>query len=148
MARMRTATTPNIAPVCRLPSCAPAFPQKGNPAAELSATTHTVHDYVEERPGENGLLESAADAKRTIRRRIAELVSQDAPVPCPVSNGAEGATGKSTRGGRRVEEGDVFLFPGGMAAIWHAHQMILGVSPPMKSVCFGYVFPSVSMLLY
>lgn len=88
----------------------------------------------------DALLTSGAEAKREIRRRIADLVSRDSPSPCSLSNGTADAKEPTTRGGRHVAEDDVFLFPTGMSAIWHAHQTILGVEAPVKSVCFGCVF--------
>ena len=60
-------------------------------------------------------------------------------VPCPGLTGTvEGVeVGPSSRGVASVSEDDVFLYPTGMAAIWSAHQLVLGAVGVGKSVCFG-----------
>lgn len=98
--------------------------------------------YVEERYGRNLPLASAPFAKRALRRRIADVLIHDdtgdcAGRPCAGLNEAE--VGPSFRGVDNVAEDDVFLYPTGMSAIWHAHQLALSTRPVGKSVCFGYV---------
>ena len=97
--------------------------------------------YVEERYGRNLPLDLASNAKKTLRRRIAGVlgVHDDGPTLC-VSAGAQMQVGPSSRGVTAVTEDDVYLYPSGMAAIWSAHQLVLNVRPPAKSVCFGSVF--------
>lgn len=96
--------------------------------------------YLEERYGRNLPLSVAASAKRALRRRLAGVLIRDdgAGLEEPCAPGAA-EVGPSSRGVRDVAEGDVYLFPSGMAAIWTAHQCLLGVGPEAKSVCFGCV---------
>jgi hypothetical protein len=99
--------------------------------------------YLEERYGRNMPLGVAAFAKRALRRRLAGVLMGDGgnggdlelDVPCA-------AVGPSSRGVKSVAEGDVYLTPSGMAAIWTAHQCLLGIGPEAKSVCFGCALPS------
>jgi cystathionine gamma-synthase len=93
--------------------------------------------YVEERYGRNLPLSLALSAKQSLRRRIAGVLIHDNPTT-PTGD-REAQLGPSTRGVAAVAENDVFLYPSGMAAIWSAHQLVLSVRPPGKSVCFGFV---------
>ena len=106
---------------------------------ELGADGRT---YLEERYGRNMPLGVAAFAKRALRRRLAGVWIKD------VDGDGDGgdleldlracaAGGASSRGVKSVAEGDVYLTPSGMTAIWTAHQCLLGVGPEAKSVCFG-----------
>ncbi|KAK1231672.1 Cystathionine gamma-synthase [Marasmius sp. AFHP31] len=79
----------------------------------------------------------ALEEKRTIRKRIADLL-----------NGGDG-NGSSlfypaeqlVPGMRReVQPHDVFLYTTGMAAIWHAHQLTTCLSPELKVASFGYPY--------
>lgn len=94
--------------------------------------------YVEERYGRNMPLESAAKAKRAMRRRIAGVLVRDTPAEWKDAGTKDAEVGPSTRGVSEVTEDDVFLFPTGMSAIWSAHQLALAVRPRAKSICFGY----------
>lgn len=94
--------------------------------------------YVEERYGRNLPLESAASAKRALRRRIAGVLIRDSPNDWSAAGGQDAELGPSTRGVEDVSEEDVFLYSTGMAAIWSAHQLALGTRPAAKSICFGY----------
>jgi cystathionine gamma-synthase len=106
--------------------------------------------YLEERYARNLHPNAAAEAKRSLRRRIAGVLVRDdgSTSGCsPTSrrqNGDEedAAVGPSTRGVPNITEDDVFLFPGGMCAIWHTHQLLLNVLGNRKSVCWGYVHVS------
>lgn len=101
--------------------------------------------YVEERYGRNLPVASASAAKRALKRRIAGVLVRDNSSDCPGGPCAgvpEAAVGPSTRGVADVSEEDVYLFPCGMSAIWNAHELVLAVRPPAKSVCFGYAFGS------
>lgn len=102
--------------------------------------------YLEERYGRNLPVAAAAAAKRAMRRRIAGvLVSDDHPDVHAGSNDVE--IGPSSRGVSDVSEDDVFLFPTGMASIWAAHQLALGVRPVAKSVCFGFPYTDTLKIL-
>lgn len=106
---------------------------------------HTT--YLEERYGRNLPLSAATTAKRALRRRIAGVLLRDSispsdPVESLGAQDATGVVGQSWRGVREVSEDDVFLYPTGMSAIWHAHNLVLGSSERRgrkagKSVCFG-----------
>ena len=71
-------------------------------------------------------LAKAAEAKRTFRQGIADLVVEDRSME------------KSARIAQRVvSEDDVVLFSTGMAAIWHIHLALVERFPGSKSVSFG-----------
>lgn len=55
----------------------------------------------------------------------------------------------SERAGGQLTEQDVFLYPGGMTAIFHAHQLVLSLrhSKPGKSVCFGFPYTDTLKIL-
>ena len=106
-------------------------------SAELFSRDHL--NYLEERYGRNMPLESAAAAKRAMRRRIAGVLVRDTPSDWSTAGGHEVELGPSTRGVEGVTEGDVFLYATGMSAIWSAHQLALATRPSAMSICFGYV---------
>jgi cystathionine gamma-synthase len=106
--------------------------------------------YLEERYGRNLPLTSVKLAKSALRRRIAgELVphedgsvavataAQRSEQPQPHQHDLQRG-GK----GKLVTEDDVYLYPTGMSAIWHAHAIAGALRErsggrPGKSVCFG-----------
>ncbi|KAH7886863.1 pyridoxal phosphate-dependent transferase [Phlebopus sp. FC_14] len=83
----------------------------------------------DERGGRNLPSSEGLVAKFALRRRIASLLVHD-----------DVRSGSSLLGCRKVTEDDVFLFPCGMAAIWNAHQLLLGARHPSKSVVFGFPY--------
>lgn len=99
--------------------------------------------YLEERYGRNLPVKFANNAKVALRRRIAGVLKGETEV-----NDKENQTScadleeqrqlKGDRGIRGLSEQDVYLYPCGMSAIYHAHQaaMLVGDSTA-KSVCFG-----------
>ena len=115
--------------------------------------------YLEERYARNLPMSAAAEAKRTLRTRIAGVLVRNDKLCAGARNGTlEGSEGigsidgchspastlgrfprpcSSTRGVSGLTEDDVSLFPTGMSAIWHAHQLALRVFGEKKSVCFG-----------
>ncbi|KAF9817726.1 hypothetical protein IEO21_03275 [Rhodonia placenta] len=103
--------------------------------------------YVEERYGRNLPLESAAAAKRALRRRIAGVLVHDSPNDWSAAGGQDVELGPSTRGVESVTEDDVFTFSTGMSAIWSAHQLALGVRPAAKSICFGFPYTDTLKIL-
>ncbi|KAI0353912.1 PLP-dependent transferase [Trametes cingulata] len=113
--------------------------------AELLSKDH--YNYLEERYGRNMPLESAAAAKRAMRRRIAGVLVRDTPNDWSTAGGHEAELGPSTRGVEGVTEEDVYLYPTGMSAIWSAHQLALGVRPTAKSVCFGFPYTDTLKIL-
>ncbi|KAE9408020.1 PLP-dependent transferase [Gymnopus androsaceus JB14] len=106
-------------------------------AVEDLNADHSV--YLEERYGRNLPITAAAAAKRALRRRISGVLLRD-------DRSSDNAgdqnlqLGPSARGVSEVSETDVYLYPGGMNAIWNAHQLALGTRPPAKSVCFGFPY--------
>ncbi|KDQ51407.1 hypothetical protein JAAARDRAFT_534542 [Jaapia argillacea MUCL 33604] len=67
------------------------------------------------------------DEKVIVRKRIAELAAfGDLGTHCYQSSA------------KVVTEDDVYLYPTGMSAIWHAHQLVDGTQG--KSVCFGFPY--------
>ncbi|KAL1919163.1 uncharacterized protein VTP21DRAFT_2545 [Calcarisporiella thermophila] len=84
--------------------------------------------YVEERYGRNLHFGFAEKAKLALRRRIAGIVDENS------------TTEENTDRGITLTENDVYLFPCGMNAIFHAHRYILEAGTPRKSVCFGFPY--------
>jgi len=76
--------------------------------------------YFEGRYGRNSPFTDPSAAKSVLRSRIAQGLEAQAR-------------------SLSVSSDDVYLYPCGMAAIWNAHQLLLDVRPPAKSVCFGLV---------
>ncbi|KAG1851949.1 pyridoxal phosphate-dependent transferase [Suillus subluteus] len=131
----------------QLPSFGSTPPLSPNPQDVLSKDQST---YLEERYGRNLPLSAGSYAKRAMRRRIAGVLVrdnwEDCPHgPCAGANDVE--VGPSQRGVRDVTEDDVYLFSAGMAAIWTAHQLVLGTRPPAKSVCFGFPYTDTLKIL-
>lgn len=101
--------------------------------------------YLEERYGRNLPVKFANNAKLALRRRIAGVLSGG---ESDIVNDKENQTScddleeqrhmKGDRGIRGLSQEDVYLYPCGMSAIFHTHQiaMMLGDSS-LKSVCFG-----------
>ena len=114
--------------------------------------------YLDERDVRRLPMSAAAEAKRTLRTRIAGVLVQNDNLCTRVQNGTlEGSevidttdgchllpstisklsSAQSTRGVTGLTKDDVFLFPSGMSAIWHAHQLALRAFGEKKTVCFG-----------
>lgn len=120
----------------RLSISPPSSPVSHIPVDDFTLDHNT---YLEERYGRNLPHNAASSAKRALRRRIAGVL-----VKCPHAkrdciSDENAVLGPSSRGVSSVSESDVFLYPGGMNAIWNAHQMLLHTRPEAKSVCFGFV---------
>lgn len=78
-------------------------------------------------------------AKQALRRRIAGILL---PCEADANNLGDVRRGTVTLGERKVQEDDVFLYPTGMSAIWHAHKLARTArersgEPVGKSVCYG-----------
>ncbi|KAL0571821.1 Cystathionine gamma-synthase [Marasmius crinis-equi] len=77
----------------------------------------------------------ALGEKLVVRRRIAQLL-----------NGGDGeklnpsVLHDYTCGRLSVEAEDVFLYPSGMSAIWHAHYLTTCLYPGLKVACFGFLY--------
>ena len=138
----------------------PTFDSKGT-QGEDQGNGETVETYLEERYARNLPISAVAEAKRALRTRIATVLARNDKLCSGVQNGTlqcsevinsvdggnllPSAAGtacneRTTRGSSGITEGDVFLFPTGMSAIWHAHQLALHSFGERKSVCFGSVY--------
>lgn len=109
--------------------------------------------YVEERYGRNLPLTSAPSAKLALRRRIAGTLLSDRSEQSATEPPSD-AVGETGRHGTGVTEDDVYLFPSGMSAIFHAHQLALRAAPRLgpgrtvgKSVCFGFPYTDTLKIL-
>ncbi|KJZ70401.1 Cystathionine gamma-synthase [Hirsutella minnesotensis 3608] len=93
--------------------------------------------FLEERFGRNLDLALVERAKSAIRRRIAGSLTQEVDLthelPTP-------DVGSNTRGLQSLEEHDVYLFPAGMNAIFHAHRALLAARGQLKSISFGFPY--------
>lgn len=83
------------------------------------------NSFIEQKYGRVLDLQFATQAKIALRRRI--------------SGEAEKAESSMKRG-VHIAESDVYLYPTGMASIFHAHQALLGSETPKRSVCFGFPY--------
>ncbi|KAK4517384.1 uncharacterized protein ATC70_000719 [Mucor velutinosus] len=109
--------------------------------------------YLEERYGRNLPVKFANNAKVALRRRIAgvlkgesEFSDKESKTSC--ADLEEQRQLKGDRGIRGLSEEDVYLYPCGMSAIYHAHQaaMLIGDSTA-KSVCFGFPYTDTLKIL-
>lgn len=101
--------------------------QQQDAEADRSLSEHLT--YVEERYGRNMATIEAPRAKRALRKRIAGVASDEVKGNVDVLN----------RSGEAIREEDVYLYPTGMSAIYHAHQLALKVKNE-KSICFGFPY--------
>ncbi|KAL5530065.1 STR2_2 [Sanghuangporus sanghuang] len=91
-------------------------------------------DIVEKPPTNELNMDSRAqEEKCTLRRRIANLINDNRCRPSP-------SLREQSLGNEPAEEDHVFLYPTGMAAIWHAHQLSLAFSSGSKCICFGFSY--------
>lgn len=143
-------------------SAVPSETAPATPAAEEEV--EDLPTYVEERYGRNLARSYGSLAKTALRRRIAGVLSYETveaadavavqstrleDLSLSVEEEALRAasaprTEKSDRGVGDLSEDDVYLWPTGMSAIFHAHQLLLRRCrdqgrQPGKSICFGSV---------
>ncbi|KAK4687405.1 hypothetical protein P7C73_g2720, partial [Tremellales sp. Uapishka_1] len=116
----------------------PAIPQGAVAEENLTPDLST---YLEERYGRNLPLASAPLAKQALKRRIAGgLLPSDEDFGQAEDLARGAGSGKAA-----VQEEDVYLYPGGMSAIWHAHNIARVArrqagEPEGKSVCYGFPY--------
>ncbi|PWN51960.1 PLP-dependent transferase [Violaceomyces palustris] len=140
---------------------ADAKPEGTRPLLSDDSLSADHSTYVEERYGRNLPIASAAQAKLALRRRIAGTLLSDRP-GCAKNPGAsnDSAAGETVRAGTGATEDDVYLYPTGMSAIFHAHQVAMierGIRNPAaspgrlgalgKSVCFGFPYTDTLKIL-
>ena len=100
--------------------------------------TSELATYLEERYGRNLPLFNAPLAKQALKRRIAGgLLPSDEEYGQVADMARGGGLGK-----KPVSEEDVYLYPGGMSAIWHAFDTCRIArrktgKPEGKSICYG-----------
>lgn len=93
--------------------------------------------YVEERFGRNLEVSFAADAKHAICRRIAGTLTSVADI----TEALESAKDKErTRDVDEFSEGDIYLYPCGMNAIFNTHRSLLAAGGLRKSICYGFPY--------
>ncbi|KAG1171876.1 hypothetical protein G6F70_006472 [Rhizopus microsporus] len=105
--------------------------------------------YLEERYGRNLPVQFAKNAKVALRRRIAGILT-DVSVGDRLitSNVEEQRQLKGERGIQGLSEEDVYLYPCGMSAIFHAHQNAMAIGDAsLKSVCFGFPYTDTLKIL-
>jgi cystathionine gamma-synthase len=97
--------------------------------------------YVEERYGRNLPKGAAALAKQALQCRVAGVLVEEniheSPSQPPASQ--QGLADCNGTGDIQISPDDVYIYPCGMAAIWCAHDILLNIHSPAKSVCFGFV---------
>ncbi|GJN89281.1 hypothetical protein Rhopal_002260-T1 [Rhodotorula paludigena] len=108
--------------------------------------------YVEERYGRNLDLSLAPLAKLAMRRRIAGVLCEQPGEAIPVEDMRGARAEESTRGVQGLTEDDVWLYPCGMNAIFHAHQVAMEAHRRKgkevgKSVCFGFPYTDTLKIL-
>ena len=115
---------------------------KPNGGHEPTANDSGVPDstqFVEERFGRNLDLSLAKQAKLAMRKRIAGNLTSDADLPHSLDQ-----TGDDSKGRDRDVPGfsadDVYLYPGGMNAIFHAHLALKSAIRNSKSVMYGFPY--------
>ncbi|WWC68726.1 uncharacterized protein I206_102660 [Kwoniella pini CBS 10737] len=114
------------------------------------ALTPDLTTYLEERYGRNMPLFNAPLAKQALKRRIAGgLLPSDEGYGTvdDVARGAGSGSGK-----RAVKEDDVYLYPCGMSAIWHAFDIARTArrrkgEKEGKSVCYGFPYTDTLKIL-
>ncbi|CDU25415.1 probable STR2-Cystathionine gamma-synthase [Sporisorium scitamineum] len=159
--RPSTADTDDSAPaalsasVSSLSGVTPATVRPSSATTPLEQRDDLV-TYVEERYGRNLPLSSAPSAKLALRRRIAGTLLSDRNEES-ATKAPGNQVGETGRTGTGVTEDDVFLFPCGMSAIFHAHQLAMRAAPQLvfdgirrevgKSICFGFPYTDTLKIL-
>lgn len=104
---------------------------RANSQSQNEEVEKEFNTFIEQKYGRVLDLKFADEAKTALRRRIsgqAEKSDQKAGSP-------------DSKRGIVLGESEVYLYPTGMASIFHAHQALLGTfEKPKKSVCFGFPY--------
>ncbi|KAF7549211.1 hypothetical protein G7Z17_g6553 [Cylindrodendrum hubeiense] len=112
----------------------PATPRTSSPKEPEESLESS--QFLEERFGRNLNLSMVERAKSAIRRRIAGALAHEVDL----NNGPLPSMTSNTRGIQGLEEGDVYLYPCGMNAIFNAHRALLKAREPRKSINFGFPY--------
>ncbi|KAJ1024907.1 hypothetical protein NDA18_004193 [Ustilago nuda] len=158
------AATATSASVSSLSGVTPATIRSSTSVEQGNITEPASSDlvtYVEERYGRNLPLTSAPSAKLALRRRIAGTLLSDRSEMSATKTPSD-QVGETGRTGTGVTEDDVYLFPSGMSAIFHAHQLAMRAAPRLiradtsgngkqrevgKSICFGFPYTDTLKIL-
>ena len=95
--------------------------------------------FVEERFGRNLNIDLAAQAKLAIRKRIAGCLTNDAELPDSLEQPID-TTKVRDRDAPGFSVDDVYLYSGGMNAIFNAHLALRSTVGEMKSVMYGFPY--------
>lgn len=104
---------------------------RANSQSQNEEVEREFNTFIEQKYGRVLDLKFAEEAKVALRRRISgEAEKSEKETESPDS-----------KRGMVLGESEVYLYPSGMASIFHAHQALLGsVETPKKSVCFGFPY--------
>ncbi|KAI8099681.1 pyridoxal phosphate-dependent transferase [Halteromyces radiatus] len=110
------------------------------------------HFYVEERYGRNLPVEYSDRAKRALKRRIAGVLTEAEQTNLALTTTQQDLEQQRLRKGDRgikgLSEDDVYLFPSGMSAIFHAFLATTLVGDASRSsVCFGFPYTDTLKIL-
>ncbi|KAK3073276.1 Cystathionine gamma-synthase [Teratosphaeriaceae sp. CCFEE 6253] len=108
-------------------------------AAEIGAPDSAL--FVEERYGRNLDVAFAAQARLAIRRRIAGSLSANEDLPLSLEKPSElGCTNERSQDVPGFSVDDVYLYPMGMNAIFHAHRSLMLARGEGPSIMFGFPY--------
>ncbi|PWY96893.1 PLP-dependent transferase, partial [Testicularia cyperi] len=151
--------TPTASTILQRPATGTETSGSASPVIDSMGSEHVT--YLEERYGRNLPLSSAASAKLALRRRIAGTLLSDRSAESAVDVPRD-EVGESGRKDTGITENDVYLYPCGMSAIFHAHQLAMLARQRQhfkastvashehvvgKSVCFGFPYTDTLKIL-
>ncbi|WVQ64823.1 uncharacterized protein L199_002992 [Kwoniella botswanensis] len=151
--------TNSVPPTPTTPSAPPTPRLETNPNHDDDAPVEPVKEefltsdlttYLEERYGRNLPLFNAPLAKQALKRRIAGGLLPSDEGYGKVDDVVRGAGSGS--GKKAVKEDDVYLYPCGMSAIWHAFDIARAArrrkgEKEGKSVCYGFPYTDTLKIL-
>lgn len=109
---------------------------RANSQSQNEEVEKEFNTFIEQKYGRVLDLKFAEEAKIALRRRISGEAEK--------SSGEADKSEKNEKIAHRgiaLDESDVYLYPTGMASIFHAHQALLGSAEiAKKSVCFGFPY--------
>ena len=95
--------------------------------------------FVEERFGRNLDVTFASQAKLAIRRRIAGSLTSDLKIPDSLAT-ADDLERHRNRDVPGFSADDVYVYPCGMNAIFHAHLAMSAIGREAKSIQYGFPY--------
>ena len=111
------------------------IPKAANGTTDVYESQESVR-FLEERFGRNLDLSLVQKAKSAVRRRIAGALSLNVDLKHLTLPSMD----TNSRGITNLQEGDVYLFPSGMNAIFHTHRFLLAARGQMKSIEYGFPY--------